>query len=100
MPCAQERASLPIGFGLGGVVGCLNALVSRGVRPSSTRFCFPQSQTLVSVLLPNEYFELAQCAHLPTRSVSQRPTFKGLDGTLRSGCDRAARARALDVEAG
>ena len=38
VPCAQERASLPIGFGLGGVVGCLNALVGssrRRRRPKS-----------------------------------------------------------------
>lgn len=69
--------------------GCFNALVSRGVPSDKIRFCFPQSQTLVSVLLPNDFFELSQCTDLPARSASQRPTFKGVDGTFRSGCERA-----------
>lgn len=68
--------------------GCFNALVRRGVPPSDVRYCFPQSTSLVSVLQPNAFFELSQCADLPSGSAAQRPSYKGLDGTYRTGCDR------------
>ena len=68
--------------------GCFNALVARGVSPGQVTYCFPQSRTLVSVLQPNAFFELAQCADLPVGSARQRPAFRGADGTFATGCAR------------
>lgn len=68
--------------------GCHNALVTRGVPADAVDYCWPQSTSLVSVLLPNDFFEVAQCADLPTGGAPLRPAFKGRDGTFRSGCER------------